>query len=163
MMLLSILVAFSEYMNFNCKKCYHTGLKVKIKTVLSVAVFEVNRAIWQYFFMIFFHGNFFGNLLHNFKLKSKTKWDTISFPLNWRTINWKHVIKGQVISKGFSVSSISSKKRTKTSRIVVKSNSFVRFLEELTAWQFAFEINWPLPNLSICKYNWVQLKGKTLL
>ena len=41
-------------------------------------------------------------------------------------------------------SSISSKKRTKTRRIVVKTNSFVRFLEEFMAWQFAFEINWPL-------------------
>ena len=37
-----------------------------------------------------------------------------------------------------------SKKRTKTHRIVVKTNSFIRFLEEFTAWQFAFEINWPL-------------------
>ena len=47
----------------------------------------------------------------------------------------------------FFVSSISSEKRTKTHRIVVKTNSFVRFLEEFTAWQFAFEIIWPLcPN-----------------
>ena len=45
------------------------------------------------------------------------------------------------------VASISSKKRTKTRRIVVKTNSFVRFLEEFTAWQFAFEINWPLKNI----------------
>ena len=52
--------------------------------------------------------------------------------------------KGQVISKGFLVSSIPSKKRTKTCRIVVKTNSFVRFLEEFTAWKFALEINWPL-------------------
>ena len=42
------------------------------------------------------------------------------------------------------VSSISSKKRTKTRHKVVKTNSFVRFLEEFMAWQFAFEINWPL-------------------
>ena len=27
---------------------------------------------------------------------------------------------------------------------MVKTNSFIRFLEEFTAWQFAFEINWPL-------------------
>ena len=27
---------------------------------------------------------------------------------------------------------------------VVKMNSFVHFLEEFTAWQFASEINWPL-------------------
>ena len=28
--------------------------------------------------------------------------------------------------------------------IVVKSNSFVHFLEDFTAWQFAFEFYWPL-------------------
>ena len=42
------------------------------------------------------------------------------------------------------VYSISSKKRTKTRRIVIKMNLYVRFLEEFKAWQFAFEINWPL-------------------
>ena len=31
----------------------------------------------------------------------------------------------------------------KTGCIVVKMNSFVRFLEEFKAWQFAFEISWP--------------------
>ena len=41
-------------------------------------------------------------------------------------------------------SSISSKNWTKTCHILVRMNSFVRFLEEFTAWQFAFEINWPL-------------------
>ena len=44
----------------------------------------------------------------------------------------------------FLVSSISVKKRTKTRRIVVKTNSFVCFLEEFRAWQFAFEVYWPL-------------------
>ena len=28
--------------------------------------------------------------------------------------------------------------------VLVKPNSLFRFLEEFTAWQFAFEINWPL-------------------
>ena len=41
-------------------------------------------------------------------------------------------------------SSISSKKLTKTRRILVKTTSLVHFLEEFSAWQFAFEINWPL-------------------
>ena len=40
------------------------------------------------------------------------------------------------------VSSISSKKHTKSRHRVLKTNSFVRFLEEFTAWQFAFEIIW---------------------
>ena len=38
-------------------------------------------------------------------------------------------IKGQLISKRFLGSSLSSKKQTKTRRILVKTNSFVRFLE----------------------------------
>ena len=53
--------------------------------------------------------------------------------------------KGQKISKRFFfLAEDSSKKRTKTRRILVKTNSFIRFLEEFMAWQFAFEINWPL-------------------
>ena len=59
--------------------------------------------------------------------------------------------KGQLISNVFLVSSVSSKKRTKTSRpevsysiIVVKSNSFVRFLEEIDDPKNQFEIKWPL-------------------
>ena len=49
-------------------------------------------------------------------------------------------VKGQIISKClFEIF-----KRTKTCRIEVKTNSFVHFLEEFAAWQFAFEISWPL-------------------
>ena len=55
--------------------------------------------------------------------------------------------KGQIISKRFFLAEDSSKKRTKTRRILVKTNSFVPFLKESSAWQFAFEINWPLVNL----------------
>jgi hypothetical protein len=52
--------------------------------------------------------------------------------------------KGQLISKClFGVFNFFQKWR-KTRCIVVKTNSFVRFLEEFTPWQFAFEINWPL-------------------
>ena len=52
--------------------------------------------------------------------------------------------KGQIISKWFVVSLISSKKRTKTSRHSSKKNSFVRFLEEFKDTKNHFEINWPL-------------------
>ena len=38
--------------------------------------------------------------------------------------------KGQIISKHFFLAKDSSEKRTKTSRILVKTNSFVRFLGE---------------------------------
>ena len=52
--------------------------------------------------------------------------------------------KGQIISKcPFGFFNF-FKKKTKTRRILVKMNSFVRFLEKFMAWQFAFEINWPL-------------------
>ena len=54
------------------------------------------------------------------------------------------VLEGHLISKCHLLTSVSSKKRTKTRRMVVKTNSFVQFLEEFTAWQFAFEINCPL-------------------
>ena len=59
--------------------------------------------------------------------------------------------KGQLISKCFLVSSISSKKQTKTSElrctIVVKLNSFVRFLEESSAWKKYYDFVWPLAYL----------------
>ena len=42
------------------------------------------------------------------------------------------------------MSTLSSKKRTKTSRQVVKSNLFIRFLEEISAWKNNFEFFWPL-------------------
>ena len=43
-------------------------------------------------------------------------------------------VKGQIISKSFFfLAKDSSKKRTKTRRILVKTNSFVRFLEESSA------------------------------
>ena len=51
------------------------------------------------------------------------------------------ISKGQIISKVFFLAEDSSKKRTKARRILVKTNSFVRFLEESSAWQFVFEIN----------------------
>ena len=49
------------------------------------------------------------------------------------------LLKVRWFRNDFLQSSISSKKQTKTGRILVKMNSFVCFLEE-----FAFEINWPL-------------------
>ena len=45
------------------------------------------------------------------------------------------------------MSSLSSKKRTKTSRQVVKLNFFVCFLEEMLAWKNYFEFVWPLVQL----------------
>ena len=72
-----------------------------------------------------------------FHFQNKFKW-------SWKSLK----IKGQIISKRFFLAEDSSKKRTKTRRILVKTNSFVRFLEESSAWQFAFEINWPLIKVS---------------
>ena len=47
------------------------------------------------------------------------------------------------------MSSISSKNRTKTSLIVVKLNSFVRFLEETSDWKNHFDFVWPLKQIDI--------------
>ena len=56
--------------------------------------------------------------------------------------NWSD-IKGQLISKClFSVFTIFQK--MKTNRQVVKSNLFVYFLEETSAWKNHFEYVWPL-------------------
>ena len=52
--------------------------------------------------------------------------------------------KGQVISKGFfGVFNFFQKTNENTSHSS-KNEFILRFLEEFTAWQFAFEINWPL-------------------
>ena len=69
----------------------------------------------------------------------------------------KDSTKGQIISKClFGIFNFFQKQK-KTPRIVVKMNSFVRFLEEFMAWQFAFEINWPLRheilgNFTLCRF-----------
>ena len=60
--------------------------------------------------------------------------------LEW-TIGALYLLKVRYFRNVVLVSSISYKKRTKKRRIVVK---FVCFLEEFTAWQFAFQIIWPL-------------------
>ena len=56
--------------------------------------------------------------------------------------------KGQLISiclfGVFNSFPKTNKNKSTWGIIVVKSNSFVRFLEESLAWQFAFEINWHL-------------------
>ena len=56
--------------------------------------------------------------------------------------------KGQLISKClygvFNFFQKSKENKSTWDIIVVKSNSFVHFLEEFTAWQFAFEVYWPL-------------------
>ena len=47
-----------------------------------------------------------------------------------RILNESFLTKGQIISKRFFLAEDSSKKQTKTRRILVKMNSFIRFLEE---------------------------------
>ena len=49
---------------------------------------------------------------------------------------------------------ISSKKRTKAHHVFVKTNSFVRFLEEFRKWQFSFKIIWPLHICHSIFENW---------
>ena len=51
-----------------------------------------------------------------------------------------YISKGQVISKRFFLAEDSPKKRTKTRRILLKMNSFVRFLGESSARKKRFEI-----------------------
>ena len=74
------------------------------------------------------------------------------------------LLKGQLIWKQTNQAEDSPKKRTKTRRTVVKTNSFVRFLGESLAWQFVFEINWPLARVSIVSVEkWVGLEWSPVL
>ena len=73
----------------------------------------------------------------------KGKWHTaitLSLPICQST--W--VVKGQIISECLFGVFNSFKRTNKNTSHSSKTNSFIRFLEEFTDWQFAFEINWPL-------------------
>ena len=52
--------------------------------------------------------------------------------------------KGQLVSKANCQAVNSSKKQSNEFVFTTMGREFVRFLEEFTAWQFAFEIIWPL-------------------
>ena len=96
------------------------------------------------------------------KPKFKFAVNAVKF-IPWNVVNLSHLYlkksildiqeivspKGQIISKRFFLAEDSSKIRTKTRRRLVKMNSFVRFLEEFTSWQFAFEFYWLLA-CSLC-------------
>ena len=59
------------------------------------------------------------------------------------------LLKGQIISKQIVNPKDSFKKRTKALRIPIKTNSFVRVLEECMAKQCLFKINWPFAIVSV--------------
>ena len=59
------------------------------------------------------------------------------------------VLKVSQFRNVFLVSSLSSKKRMKTSQQVVNLNLLVRFLEETPAWKNHFEFVWPLAQISL--------------
>ena len=61
-----------------------------------------------------------------------------------RFFNISIIGKGQLISKWFFGVIDFLQKRTKTIRILVKTNSFVRFLEEIDDPINHFEVNLPL-------------------
>ena len=72
----------------------------------------------------------------------------------------RRLFKGQIISKYLYGVFNFFQKRTKTSRILVKTNSFIRFLEESSAWQFAFKINWPLVEITFFRLFFVEIYRK---
>ena len=75
-------------------------------------------------------------------------WDLGCFGTKFRVLVYLPFVttlrKGQLTLKCLFSDFNFFQKQRKTLRIVVKMNQFIRFLEEFTAWQFAFEINWPL-------------------
>ena len=94
------------------------------------------------------------------------KWNNTSTYLNWtirvhremseeylwlviiKIVFFQTCFKGQLISKClfcvFNFFQKTNENKSTWGVIVVKLNSFLRFLEEFTAWQFAFEFYWPL-------------------
>ena len=105
----------------------------------------ISKRIWSaksYLFTKCGHKREFSSESKNFNQQYQTR-----SVLNYckMVYNFFSLTKGQIISKRFFFSGRGFfQKRTKTIRILVKTNSFVRFLRESSAWQFAFEINWPL-------------------
>ena len=80
------------------------------------------------------------------------------------------ILKVSYFRKQTNQAEDSPKKQTKTRRTVVKTNSFVRFLGESSAWLFLFEINWPLAvtRLKRIHHDWCSklfscFKGQTFL
>ena len=65
------------------------------------------------------------------------------------------ISKGQLILKCllgvFNWCPKNKQKKSNWGIIEVNSNSFVRFLEESSAWKFAFEIHWPLPDVVVSR------------
>ena len=78
------------------------------------------------------------------------------------SLNTFYIIKKLALISITRISSISSKKQTKTSRILVKTNWSVRFLEEIDDPKNLFEINWLLASqkMSRTKFCFCQLFGR---
>ena len=62
---------------------------------------------------------------------------------------------GQINSKCLFVVFNVFQKKPKTRCIVVKTNSFLRLLEEFMAWHFAFKINWHLATSTLFLKNFI--------
>ena len=87
--------------------------------------------------------------------------------------------KGQLISKClfgvFNYFQKTNKNKSTWGTIVVKSNSFVRFLEETSAWKYHFDFVWPLVpsttdraptdkmSISLNKLNYPELEHHTVM
>ena len=65
---------------------------------------------------------------------------TVYLNINLTFTVFPHLCKGQLSSKRFFLADDSPKKQTKTRPILVKTNSFVRFLGESSARKKRFEI-----------------------
>ena len=103
--------------------------------------FELERVVWtlyegaESYFTIFFKAILL-LLLHLKSFRNYLMFQHIFRIIIKLMVSW--------FRNAFFVSSISSKKRTKTCLIVVKLNSFVRFLEETSSWKNHFDFVWPL-------------------
>jgi hypothetical protein len=91
--------------------------------------------------------------IHNFE---KESWNAISSEEIYQVkpfdspiiITQKHNVKGQLISKCIFVDFNFIPKTNENTSHSSKNEFICSILEEFTAWQFAFEFNWPLAALS---------------
>ena len=134
---------------------YFKGISKEVKTHYCTHLFWMKSRI--YFFFLFYvkvyalltwvHEQWTPNKAFFFiEIQNFRTWSD-KFGGIWAIVGQTigtHFGKGQIISKWFLVSSISSEKRTKTSPHSSKNNSSTYFLEEFEDTKFFFEINWPL-------------------
>ena len=102
----------------------------------------ISTCYWHDFLTNQYSGHIVGLFLLLYTMRLTLFWSCIGIFLWFSSFFGISIVR--YFRNAFLESSILSKKWTKTCRILLKTNSFICFSEEFTAWQFAFKIKWPL-------------------